>query len=70
MARALKAMTLGGDEVQQRILEEIEGGSGFSAVEIKAALLDDRAKSIAIASPKAHPRSALATARAASLATA
>jgi ParB family chromosome partitioning protein len=37
-----EAMTLGSDEVQQGILEEIEGGSGFSADEIKTALLDDR----------------------------
>jgi ParB family chromosome partitioning protein len=37
-----EAMTLGSDEVQRNILEEIEGGSGFSADEIKAALLDDR----------------------------
>jgi ParB family chromosome partitioning protein len=37
-----EAMTLGSDQMQQGILEEIERGSDFSADEIKATLLDDR----------------------------
>ena len=37
-----EAMTLGGDEAQRSILEEIERGSDFSGDEIKATLLDDR----------------------------
>jgi ParB family chromosome partitioning protein len=37
-----EAMTLGSNEVQQRILEEIERGSEFSGDDIKATLLDDR----------------------------
>lgn len=37
-----EALTLGSDEVQQRILEEIERGNAFSGDDIKATLLDDR----------------------------
>jgi len=37
-----EAMTLGSDQMQQGIVEEIERGSGFSADEIKATVLDDR----------------------------
>ena len=35
-------MTLGGDEAQRSILEEIERGSEASAEDIRATLLDDR----------------------------
>jgi ParB family transcriptional regulator, chromosome partitioning protein len=37
-----EAMTLGGDEMQRTILEEIERGIAFSADDIKATALDDR----------------------------
>jgi ParB family chromosome partitioning protein len=37
-----EAMTLGSDEMQQGILEEIESGREFTGGDIKAALLDDR----------------------------
>ncbi len=37
-----EALTLGGDEAQRGILEEIERGSGFSGDDIKGTLLDDR----------------------------
>jgi ParB family chromosome partitioning protein len=37
-----EARTLGSDEMQQSILEEVECGSEFSAHEIRATLLDDR----------------------------
>ena len=37
-----EAMTLGSDEVQRTILEEIERGIAFSADDIKATVLDDR----------------------------
>ncbi|MGH7226547.1 MAG: ParB/RepB/Spo0J family partition protein, partial [Gemmataceae bacterium] len=37
-----EALTLGGDEIQQRILEEIGSGSEFNAEQIRATLLDDR----------------------------
>jgi len=37
-----EALTLGGDEMQRTILEEIERGCTFSADEIKATVLDDR----------------------------
>src|SRR5262249_30262480 len=37
-----EALTLGGDEIQRNILEEIERGIAFSADEIKATALDDR----------------------------
>jgi ParB family transcriptional regulator, chromosome partitioning protein len=37
-----EALTLGGDEAQRGIVEEIERGSGFSGDEIKTTLLDDR----------------------------
>ena len=37
-----EAMTLGGDEMQRNVLEEIESGREFTGDDIKAALLDDR----------------------------
>ncbi len=37
-----EAMTLGGDDVQRQIVEEIEQGHGFGADEIRTAVLDDR----------------------------
>ena len=37
-----EALTLGGHEIQQRLLEQIARGNEYSADEIKAALLDDR----------------------------
>jgi ParB family transcriptional regulator, chromosome partitioning protein len=37
-----EALTLGGDEAQRGILEEIERGSGFGGDDIKTTLLDDR----------------------------
>ena len=37
-----EAMTLGDDEVQRNVLEEIESGREFTGDDIKAALLDDR----------------------------
>src|SRR3984893_2569321 len=37
-----EAMTLGGDEVQRNVLEEIESGREFTGNDIKAAVLDDR----------------------------
>ncbi len=37
-----EALTLGGDEAQRSILEEIERGSAFSGDDVKATLLDDR----------------------------
>ena len=37
-----EAMTLGSDEVQRSLLEEIERGCEFSADDIKATVLDDR----------------------------
>jgi ParB family chromosome partitioning protein len=37
-----EAMTLGGDEMQRSILEEIERGIAFSADDIKTTVLDDR----------------------------
>jgi ParB family chromosome partitioning protein len=37
-----ESLTLGSDEAQTRILEQIEGGGDYSADEIRAALLDDR----------------------------
>jgi len=37
-----EAMTLGSDEVQRNVLEEIESGREFTGDDIKAALLDDR----------------------------
>ena len=37
-----EAMTLGGDEMQRNVLEEIESGREFSGDDIKATLLDDR----------------------------
>jgi ParB family chromosome partitioning protein len=37
-----EALTLGSDEAQQRILEQITGGGDYSADEIRGALLDDR----------------------------
>jgi ParB family transcriptional regulator, chromosome partitioning protein len=37
-----EAMTLGSDEVQRNVLEEIESGREFTGEDIKAALLDDR----------------------------
>lgn len=37
-----EALTLGGDDMQRHILEEIERGIEFSADEIKATVLDDR----------------------------
>jgi ParB family transcriptional regulator, chromosome partitioning protein len=37
-----EALTLGGDEAQRSILEEIERGSAFSGDDIKTSLLDDR----------------------------
>jgi ParB family chromosome partitioning protein len=38
----VEALTLGGDEMQRNILEEIERGIPFSADDIKATVLDDR----------------------------
>jgi len=37
-----EALTLGGDDAQRSIVEEIERGSGFSGDDIKTTLLDDR----------------------------
>jgi ParB family transcriptional regulator, chromosome partitioning protein len=37
-----EAMTLGSDEVQRNVLEEIESGREFTGEDIKATLLDDR----------------------------
>jgi ParB family transcriptional regulator, chromosome partitioning protein len=37
-----EALTLGGDDVQRNILEEIERGIAYSADDIKATVLDDR----------------------------
>ena len=37
-----EALTLGGDDMQRNILEEIERGIAFSADDIKATVLDDR----------------------------
>jgi ParB family transcriptional regulator, chromosome partitioning protein len=37
-----EALTLGGDDAQRSMLEEVERGSGFSGDDIKATLLDDR----------------------------
>ena len=37
-----EALTLGSDEAQTRIVEQIAGGGDYSAEEIRAALLDDR----------------------------
>lgn len=37
-----EALTLGSDEAQERIIEQITGGGDYSADEIKGSLLDDR----------------------------
>jgi hypothetical protein len=37
-----EALTLGGDDMQRTVLEEIERGIAFSADDIKATVLDDR----------------------------
>jgi ParB family chromosome partitioning protein len=50
-----ESLTLGSDEAQQRILEQITGGGDYTADEIRAALLDDRPTvSLAIFPPEKY----------------
>ena len=53
----LKALTLGGDEIQQRVLEEIGSGGEWSADDIKATFADGVLRISEPRTEEAKPRS-------------